>query len=486
MKPAYFADFAQTDSALFAAAEKTPLKKSMYFPLHLRALSFEYSRRRRTVDFLRKVSELTHHVEAGLSYGRDAEKWETENAIFKELYIGSVFAGVDRVEYVWIPFARNLQVSCCGCFQQAETFDSVVAYNVISFANASFVVLTTFKVVERYLDAFLADYDLPSQAERLVNELAFSKGEEPLIAPQLWRALSEDQKTEVRSSLRHPAMRVGTITPQIVKVAPDDLVAEFTPSLLRRFSSVVEGSLEEADEAIHLNPNSVSGFTNRAKIRAARGDDAGALEDYGEVVRLRPEDAMIRIRRATIRCKNGDIAGGLEDYNEAVRLDPKNARAFSNRGLARRTMGDIEGALADFSRVIHLQPTWPDAYVNRGAARGEKGDAEGALEDCNEAIRLDSNSAIAFMNRGHARRAKGDIEGALEDYDRAIALKRDYAEVLISRSTLRSAKRDFEGAKADMMEAARLDPAKVSAFRDQLLSAVKRRSQGHRDDCGGV
>jgi tetratricopeptide (TPR) repeat protein len=470
------------DLALFAAAEKTPLKKWMYFPLHLRALSFEYCRRRRTADFFRKVSELMHGVEAGQVYGRLAEKWETLNALFRHQYIGSIFAGVDKVEYVWIPFIRNLQLACCGCFQQAETFDSVVAYNVISFANTSFVVFTIFKVVERYLDAFLANYNLPSEAERLVNELAFSKGEEPLIAPRLWRALSDDQKLEVRLSLRHPSLRVGTITPQIVKVTPDDLVTEFTPPLLRRFSSVVEGSLEEADETIRSNPDGVSGFINRAKMRAASGDQAGALEDYGEVIRLQPEDATTFICRATIRHKNGDIEGALADYDEAVRLDPTNARAFSDRGFARRTMGDIVGSLADFSRVIDLQPTVADAYLNRGAVRGVTGDVEGALDDCNEAIRLDSNSAAAFMNRGNARRIKGEIEGALEDYDRAIALNRDYAEVFISRSTLRAAKRDFEGAKADIMEAARLDPQRVAVFRNRLLSGEKRRNQGQGDE----
>jgi len=473
------------DSALFAAAEKTPIEKTMCFPLHLRALSFEYCRRRRTADYFRKLSELTHQVEGKHFYSHVAEEWEAANSLFRDLYIGSIFAGVDRVEYFWIPFARNLQVSCCGCFQQAKTFDSVVAYNVISFADASFVVLTIFKVVERYLDAFLADYDLPSQTERLVNELAFSKGEEPFIAPRLWRALSEDQKLEVQLSLRPPEMRVGAKTPQIVKVTQDDLVAEFTPPLLRRFSSVVQGSLEEANKVIRSNPDSVSGIINRAKIRAVSGDHPGALDDYSEAIRLQPEDAMTYIRRATIRCKNGDIEGALDDYNEAIRLDPENTRALSDRGLARRTMGDSEGSLADFSQVIHLQPNSANAYVNRGAIRGEKGDMEGALQDCNEAIRLDSNCAVAFMNRGHARRGKGDIEGALEDYDQAIALKRDYAEVFISRSTLRAAKRDFEGAKADLIEAARLDPRKVAVFVDRLRYAEKRKVEMAAWGCSG-
>src|SRR5689334_12996995 len=46
---------AEHDSALFASAEKIPLKKSMSFSLHLRALSFEYCRKRRTADYFRKV-----------------------------------------------------------------------------------------------------------------------------------------------------------------------------------------------------------------------------------------------------------------------------------------------------------------------------------------------------------------------------------------------------------------------------------------------
>jgi hypothetical protein len=158
---------AEHDSAVFSAAEKTPVKRTVSLSLHLRALSFEYCRRRRTADFDRKLSKLTRDATVRQEFGRKADLWEKTNEVFKDLYIGSMFAGVDAVEYILIPIARNLQVSCCGCFQHAKTFDSVIAYNVISFADCSLVALTTFKVVERHLHDFLADYHLPSDIGRL-------------------------------------------------------------------------------------------------------------------------------------------------------------------------------------------------------------------------------------------------------------------------------------------------------------------------------
>ena len=129
-----------------------------------------------------------------------------------------------------------MQVSCCGCFNETDALDSSIGYNLISYADMSILVLTTFKVVKRYLDSFLARYKLPGNVERLVNDIAFLRCEEPLISPQLWRSLSEDEKLEVRLSLRHPAFRAGAIAPRVIRTTSSDFVTKLTPAIVARVS----------------------------------------------------------------------------------------------------------------------------------------------------------------------------------------------------------------------------------------------------------
>jgi len=239
------------DSRLFASAEtkNQSRKNAMFISLHMRALSLEYCRKRRNVDFFRKAADLTPDSPMRAKLQEGAEQYSTFCSLFEKLYLGSIFnlirgSDVDSVEYWCVPFSRNLQVSCCGCFnEKRDAFDSVIAFNMVSYADMSILALTIFKAVERYLDSFLAGYKFPRDTEALVNDIAFARCEEPLISPQLWESLSEDEKVKVRLSLRHPDLRTGEPTPRIIRITSSDMVKEITPAMMTRLSPVASRAI---------------------------------------------------------------------------------------------------------------------------------------------------------------------------------------------------------------------------------------------------
>jgi hypothetical protein len=81
----------------------------------------------------------------------------------------------------------------------------------------------------------------------LLNDIAFSKGEEPLIAPALWRCLSDAEKREIGLSLRHPNFRADLTAPRIIKLEPRDFVSEVTPDLAARLPAGLADRLRGAD-----------------------------------------------------------------------------------------------------------------------------------------------------------------------------------------------------------------------------------------------
>lgn len=127
---------------------------------------------------------------------------------------------------------RNLQISCCGCF--GALFHSLVAFNVVSYKDMTVIVLNTFKGHKQSLNAYLKPYERSQNWSRLVNDLAFSKCEEPLISPGSWKALTEDQKHHVRLSLLPPDLRSGLPTPQIVKFSAGEVSRKLTPAIVSR------------------------------------------------------------------------------------------------------------------------------------------------------------------------------------------------------------------------------------------------------------
>jgi len=182
---------ARHDTMLFAGAETTDARKRhMVYSCHLRALALEYCRKRQVGDHFRKLFELSNEPwldELSAIFARTA-------SVLKKVYLDRTFSDGDGTEYQVYLFSQNLQVSCCGCFPAVpDKFGSAIGYNLISYAEGSLLVLTTFRSQKGILDTFLAGYDLAKDNERLINEIAFLKGEEPLIAPKLWHSLSEGE-----------------------------------------------------------------------------------------------------------------------------------------------------------------------------------------------------------------------------------------------------------------------------------------------------
>ena len=222
------------DTVLFRSAETIERRKknSMFVAQHLRALSIEYCRKRFVIDFHKRAAELTDIASFRMHALEYVELWGVLTSSFKKVYLDSVFnmicgSDVDKVDYYCIPFSRNLQVSCCGCFNRIpEAFDSLISYNLISYSDMTILVLTVFNAVKHHLDSFIEDYKLPKNGERLINDIAFLYGEEPLISARLWRSLSDVEKLAIRNSLRHPNFRTETSAPRIIKLTLSDFVTK--------------------------------------------------------------------------------------------------------------------------------------------------------------------------------------------------------------------------------------------------------------------
>ncbi len=149
------------DKMLFAPAEdRTKIWHSTAISLHLRSISFEYSRKRFVRDFYIKLLALVSDPAVKAICVEAATQFGNFMLAFEKTYLGAVNAlicgsPIDTVDYTSIPFTRNLQVSCCGLFQSKEDdFSSSICYNLISYEKVSLLTLTAFKYRENHLEDF--------------------------------------------------------------------------------------------------------------------------------------------------------------------------------------------------------------------------------------------------------------------------------------------------------------------------------------------
>ena len=72
----------------------------------------------------------------------------------------------------------------------------------------------------------------------MVNDIAFLKGEEPLISAQFWESLSDSKKHKIGLSLVHPAHRATISRPRIIKLEQSDFLKEATPAVIKKLGDL--------------------------------------------------------------------------------------------------------------------------------------------------------------------------------------------------------------------------------------------------------
>lgn len=233
------------DTKLFSAAEIPEHRRlnGMFVALQLRAYSVEYCRLRTATDYMTRLLEVNTSLGEFTPIADAVKEQRARLGIFLRLYLNSAFkmyfgSKTDSVEYAMVPFSRNLGVSCCGCFnQQSNAHDSVIAYNLISHSNYSYLVLSVFKVREKWLTNFLDSYEVAGMWERILNDIAFHHCEEPLISCNLWEAMTAEEQVNVRLSLRHPDVRDGFRRPSVIRLVDADFPRDITGEIRSRFPS---------------------------------------------------------------------------------------------------------------------------------------------------------------------------------------------------------------------------------------------------------
>lgn len=220
------------DNALFYKAETVipSHKNGMSISLHLRALSLEYCRKRMCLDFYSKQYNLATDIEYKTFCHDNYETYKNTLDFQKTYSLDKVFSLIFgnpniEIDYLCIPFSKNLLVSCCGVFTIDQNYrESDIGYNLISFPDCSILVLTCIKGEKNFIDPFVEQYNSSYGIKKLINDIAFRYCEEPIISPVLWESLSDDQKYNVGISIRHPDERIIEVDSNIINISKCDIM----------------------------------------------------------------------------------------------------------------------------------------------------------------------------------------------------------------------------------------------------------------------
>lgn len=190
-----------------------------------------------------------------------------------------------------------------------------------------------------------------------------------------------------------------TVPSQAQSSAPARQLAKKGTALMSK--NQVDAAIESFTRAIELSPNYAEAYVQRGLAKRARGDLEGSIQDYEKAVSIDPKS----------------IVG-----NRFV------AQAYSNRGFIKMNALEVDTAIEDFTKAININPNEDGHYYRRGYARLIKEDLVEASNDLTKALTVVgqdnfSSKAEIYATRGMVKLLQEKNVEAQMDFDECVKLK---------------------------------------------------------------
>jgi tetratricopeptide (TPR) repeat protein len=242
------------------------------------------------------------------------------------------------------------------------------------------------------------------------------------------------------------------------------------------------------------NPAPKAAALIEAGKKAALGDDLEkAVADFSEAVRIDPNHPSGYTERGQALFKLGETDRAITDYSAALKKDPNFGPALRGRAMANLYRGSTELAFTDLSKAIQIAEIDPARlpalelfYARRSRANifGTKAKPEGEVADCTalidsykgdktlkaaliEVYQPDGAAnlvATIYRQRANAYIRLGKPELARDDLTSAVLLSSDRGfSALLDRARLNEAMGQRDQAITDLQAALSLRPGNEEA-----------------------
>ena len=253
------------------------------------------------------------------------------------------------------------------------------------------------------------------------------------------------------------------------------LVAAFAVGLYRSdqaqaaFNASLGGSLEQAQQAVSLDPSLTLYHLQVAYLTDADANLDEAITQYQQALQLEPTWDTGWINLAGLYLRQGSTAQALDALQRAINIDNRNSALFLWARVAEETSSASDAEILDaYNRALHsgameplpLSPFWTESDLRQQVL--EVYIAESSVEvryrilAVHDPTRLDalvpanpSTAAEWWVVGEHTLTVENNLDAAYEAFSQAVALNPGSGDYYASRARARYSSRDL--ALADLL-----------------------------------
>ena len=158
------------------------------------------------------------------------------------------------------------------------------------------------------------------------------------------------------------------------------------------------GSLNEFNKAIELEPDSSLGYYYRGISKENSSDFKGAIADFKKFIKFEPNFSDVYINLGSSYQELKEYDNAFNSYSKSIELNPQNPKGYYYRGML--SFNGPTESINDFSKFIELEPYLMTGYQKRAFAFEGVKDYRSALIDHNRAILVEPTNSDGYYQRG--------------------------------------------------------------------------------------
>ena len=160
---------------------------------------------------------------------------------------------------------------------------------------------------------------------------------------------------------------------------PDDAAGFSNRGNVRLVIGDIEGSIDDQNNAISLNPNEIDPYINRGIAEETLGLWSQAQKDYMFVISKDSKNFSALYNLANVEGSTSEWEKARDLFAKAALYNPGFAMARSSMALADYQLGNIDESEKELKKLIRRYPNFADARAALTAlnwSKGEYGNAE--------------------------------------------------------------------------------------------------------------
>ncbi|WP_404786715.1 tetratricopeptide repeat protein [Altericista sp. CCNU0014] len=186
-----------------------------------------------------------------------------------------------------------------------------------------------------------------------------------------------------------------------------------------------EAALNNAEQAIALNPNYELAWNCRGNALYDLGHYEEAIASFDKALQIKPDYYQAWVNRGIFLNNLERHEEAIASFDKALQLKSDDNQAWNNRGIASGKLGHHEEAIASFNKALQIKSDDHQVWNNRGIAFGKLCCHEEAIASFDKALQIKPDDHQVWNNRAATLGNIGRNEEAITSFEKALQIKPD-------------------------------------------------------------